>query len=115
MNSIAVIHPYKHYGSWVFDDAAVGLVREPFVSGADAIIEGLASDIPGAESGFRLVFSATRFPGHQAEFEWVREEAGGNWYRANASLQEGWLCPALFKYFDEAPPTIYAQCLPEDV
>jgi hypothetical protein len=25
---------------------------------------------------------------------------------------EGWLCPALFKYFDAAPPKIYAQFRP---
>jgi hypothetical protein len=35
MNSIHVIHPYKHAGVWAFDDPAVGLVREPFVAGAD--------------------------------------------------------------------------------
>ena len=25
---------------------------------------------------------------------------------------EGWLCPALFKYFDQAPERIYAQVKP---
>jgi hypothetical protein len=34
MNAINVISPYKHHGMWVFDDARVGLVQEPFVSGA---------------------------------------------------------------------------------
>ena len=32
MNAINVIWPYKHHGMWVFDDARVGLVQEPFVS-----------------------------------------------------------------------------------
>ena len=35
MNSILVIHPYKHVGVWVFDDPAVVLVKEPFIAGAD--------------------------------------------------------------------------------
>ena len=35
MNAINVISPYRHHGMWVFDDARVGLVQEPFVSGAD--------------------------------------------------------------------------------
>jgi hypothetical protein len=35
MNEIYVICPYKHHGMWVFDDARVGVVQEPFVSGAD--------------------------------------------------------------------------------
>jgi hypothetical protein len=28
---------------------------------------------------------------------------------------EGWLCPALFKYFTSAPPTIFAKFEPKDV
>ena len=39
MNQITVIHPYKSSGVWAFDDESVGLVREPFVSGADEVIE----------------------------------------------------------------------------
>ena len=95
MNALRVIHPYKTEGVWVFDDEAVGLVQEPFVSGAKA--------------GFTLIFSDKPFPGHQAAFEWRREEYEGNWYYAPALDMEGWLCPALFKYFEAAPPKLYAQ------
>jgi hypothetical protein len=109
MNSIFAIHPYKHGGLWVFDDASVGLVREPFVSGADEIIEELSASIPGASDGFTLLFSAGPFPGANAEFEWRREEMGGNWYFCPALRREGWLCPALFKYFETAPPRLYAE------
>ena len=38
-NSIFVIKPYKWEGLWVFDDDRVGLVREPFVAGADRMID----------------------------------------------------------------------------
>ena len=38
-NSIFVIKPYKWEGLWVFDDPAVGLVKEPFVGGADTMID----------------------------------------------------------------------------
>ena len=48
MNAIMVIHPYKHEGMWVFDDESVELVREPFVAGADEIIETLVSRIQNA-------------------------------------------------------------------
>jgi len=108
-NAIMTIRPYKYSGTWVFDDAACGLVREPFVSGADTIIELFASRIPGAAEGFNLIFSASPFPGFDAEFEWIREEWGGNWYRLADQEMEGWLCPAFFNYFDEAPPRLYAQ------
>jgi hypothetical protein len=109
MNSILAIHPYKAQGQWVFDDEGVGLRREPFVSGADDIIERMVVDLANPEQGFTLLFSATPFPGHNAVLEWRRAESGGNWYYSATLDAEGWLCPALFKYFESAPETIYAQ------
>jgi hypothetical protein len=38
-NSIFVIRPHKWNGMWVFDDERVGLDREPFVAGADTMID----------------------------------------------------------------------------
>ena len=52
MNALIAIHPYKTQGMWVFDDAAVGLREEPFVSGADTIIDRMVQAIPNAEAGF---------------------------------------------------------------
>jgi hypothetical protein len=57
---------------WVFDDARVGLVQEPFVSGADTWIDRVVADIPDAENGFTLIFSNTPFPGHQYRLDWRR-------------------------------------------
>ena len=59
--------------------------------------------------GFTLLFSIQPFPGFELELDWVRPELGGNWYVSNALGMEGWLCPALFKYFESAPAKIYAQ------
>lgn len=56
-NSLFVLRPYRYQGSWVFDDPAVGLEREPFVFGIDEMIDRLVATIPDAESGFRLIFS----------------------------------------------------------
>ena len=94
---------------WVFDDPAVGLSREPFVAGIDTMIDRLVASIPGAEGGFRLVFSAAPFPGHTVKLEWRRAESGGNWYYCPQFDIEGWLCPALFKYFDKAPAELYGR------
>jgi hypothetical protein len=109
MNALIVIHPYKHLGMWVFDDEATGLIKEPFVAGADKVIDAMVCDIPKASNSFTLLFSAAPFPGWQAEFSWRREEMGGNWYFTESLNMEGWLCPALFKYFERAPEKIYAQ------
>lgn len=107
-NSIFVISPYWSSGTWVFDDPARGLVREPFVAGVPEVLTDLVADLPAARKGFRLIFSAIRFPGSQAKFVRVREETGGTWYLAEDG-REGWLCPALFKYFAKAPEELYVR------
>ncbi len=109
MNSLFVIAPYKHHGMWVFDDSRVGLEQEPFVGGADAIMDRFAADLPQADGGFRLIFSAEPFPGYALKFDWVRPEMSGNVYHSPALGMDGWLCPALLKYFAEAPPALYVK------
>ncbi|HZR16250.1 MAG TPA: hypothetical protein VFE51_02895 [Verrucomicrobiae bacterium] len=69
---------FRYEGMWVFDDARVGLDKEPFVSGADTMIDVLVSDIPNAEKGFRLLFSATPFPGYKVKPSHGCRFAGSN-------------------------------------
>jgi hypothetical protein len=107
MNSINIISPYKYEGLWVFDDEKVGLVQEPFVGGADTMIDLLVENIQDANTGFRIVFSGEAFPGFQHKITWEYPHLSGNVYRSDELGLEGWLCPALFKYFDSAPPEIY--------
>ena len=109
MNAINVIRPYKCEEMWVFDDEGGGLRQQPFVAGADTMIDRLVADIPNADKGFSLLFSASPFPGFQAKLVRQREEMSGNWYYCELLEMEGWLCPALFKYFTEAPQEIYVQ------
>ena len=110
MNSLFVIAPYKYLGMWVFDDEKAGLVQEPFVGGADLVINRLTKDIPNAEKGFRMIFSANPFPGHTIMLTWRRSDLGGNVYYAPALKMEGWLCPALLKYFEKPPESLYVKC-----
>jgi hypothetical protein len=110
-NAILMIRPYWKDGTWVFDDDAVGLRCEPFVAGVPEMITRLtdAAGIKDARKGFRLLFSASPFPGAVGRFTRTRSESGGTWYRDEATGAEGWLCPALFKYFNAAPPNLYAK------
>ena len=110
-NQIMIIAPYwvDDLGAWVFDDPKVGLEQEPFVSGVPEMIDWLVRDIPNARKGFRMVFSAAPFPGYQKMLTWRREEKDGNWYACDDPPMEGWLCPALFRYFDKAPPKLYVK------
>ena len=45
MNQINVILPYRHAGGWAFDDDATGLLREPFIAGADKAIDKIVDQL----------------------------------------------------------------------
>ena len=113
-NSIMVIAPYRFNGTWVFDDPTAGLLREPFVGGVPEMIDVLVADIPNANKGFRLTFSALEFPGYQRKLTWVRGDSLGNWYRLERPPMEGWLCPALLRYYREAPKELYVKADPKE-
>jgi hypothetical protein len=108
--AVLVIEPYRHEGAWVFDDPAAGLVREPFVVGITEMIDHLTTGLSDAARGFRLLFAAHPFEGHQTSLTWIRADpVEGNWYRADGTADEGWLCPALFCYFPLPPSRIYVR------
>jgi len=71
--------------------------------------------IPNADDGFLMVFSAGPFPDADFDLEWLREEGGGNVYKARFEVgsdvqeMEGWLCPALNLYYPDAPKKLYVQ------
>lgn len=111
-NSTMALMPYWYNGTWVFDDERANLSREAFVAGIPDMINHITKDIPNARKGFRLLFSSKEFPGYQIRLTWVRKEGGGNWYYSEEMKKEGWLCPALFRYFKEAPKEIYAKAEP---
>lgn len=115
-NAIHVITPDKKNGVWAFDDASVGLVREPFVSGMPEILDYLVRNIPNADAGFGLLFSDREFPGYNMRLSKATTEAGGTWYityikHADGAIgiMQGWLCPALFLYYEAAPEQLYLQ------
>ena len=111
-NVLKVIRPYFAHGTWVFDDPATGLKAEPFVEGVPRMIDRLVADIPDARSGFRLTFSGDPFPDHELVLKRGERYGGGYYYVDPATGSRGWLCPALFKYFREAPEAIYAKADP---
>lgn len=110
-NSINIITPYRFNGTWVFDDERHGLHREPFVAGADTFLDYLTTNIPNARKGFNLVFSSQPFPDYTLNVKWVKSGGGGNWYYSEQYGLEGWLCPALLKYFSEPPKEIFAKAV----
>ena len=110
MNNINIIYPYKdhEHGPWVFDDKRHGLSKEPFVGTANSIIDYLVRGLDDPQKGFSLVFSDRLFKDADLSLELVGEESGGHTYYCPVLDAHGWLCPALMKYFKEAPQFIFA-------
>lgn len=118
MNSLFTIHPYDSQGTLVFDDPNVGLVREALVGGTDKILKTLATHAGANPDKFTLIFSSIPFPDHQASAVWngKGDQDFGDWYSVVVpgviTEAMGWLCPALLKYFPDAPNVIYFQIKP---
>jgi hypothetical protein len=106
-NAIFSIRPYRWQNQWVFDDERVQLVKEPFVMGIPEIIESAVAHLPDPHNGFTVLFNNSGLPGADLTLNRLYEEAGGNWYQCNQTGMKGWLCPALYKYYPQAPQTLY--------
>jgi len=110
MNQINVINPYKYHGTWVFDDESKGLDKEPFVAGADTLIDTLTG---GTKNKCQIVFSKDAFPTADFEVNKIGPGAGGGTnYKYDIDKNTShylWLCPALLKYFSNPPSNIHFQ------
>ena len=112
---VALILTRKH-GIWTFDDERVGLIQEPFVGDVNRFFDLLTEGIPDADRGVTILFSENPFFGHSMIFKWLRFDCGGNWYECDRILgSEGWLCPALYLYFDAAPQSIFLRAMRKKV
>ena len=121
-----IIYPYLFLETcWVFDHEPTGLKQEAFVCGASEMISALldSKDIPNAAEGFQMTFSDEPFDGHDVELQWLGKGDSrpmtGNWYKGqiNGQEMEGWLCPALFCFFESAPKRLFVRAdqLPEGI
>lgn len=122
---------YPHFGGWAFDDAEHGLVAEPFVMGADKVIQVLfeAFIMHGVKAQpfpFLVEFDKDPFMAWQLRLGWRKHDdqcsatidGVGDWYEVEVGARgehglplQAWLCPALLHYFPEAPKEIYARAL----
>ena len=109
-NSIFVIYPFRKHGTWVFNDEVKNLVEEPFVFGADIIINKIVNDINCQQCKF--IFSTSELPEYDTVLEKVNTNSKiniGTYYRCSKTKLVGWLCPALSLYYKESPEKIYVK------
>ena len=107
---------------WVFDFPALGVSKEPFVSGIPEMIEfvlGTKGVARAKQNGFVLLFEGkdenqfdTALDGGLT-IERVRHENNGTVYKLKHIIpMEGWLCPVLNKFFPESPKFIRFKIVP---
>ena len=77
------------------------------------MIDRVTSHIPDAKRGFIMVFSGTPFPDYHIRLKWKRQEGTGNIYHSDELDADGWLCPALLRYFDDRPCELFVQVKPK--
>ena len=106
-NAVFSIRPYRWQNMWVFDDERVGLVKEPFVMGIPEMIDKAVAHLSNAEQGFTILFNNTGLPLADLVLTKLNTDSGGTWYEQEGTGMKGWLCPALFKYYPEAPDRLY--------
>jgi hypothetical protein len=108
-----IIYPRWNGGEWVFDDPRYEVENEPFVKGANVLLEAILQHAginlaSAKDSGFRLKFSSKFFTGAHDIWSLRSFEAGGTWYAsALTGGQLGWLCEVLTRYFGSSPEYLY--------
>ncbi|MCW3112706.1 MAG: hypothetical protein JWR18_1102 [Segetibacter sp.] len=106
-NGVFGIRPYRWQNMWVFDDERVGLVKEPFVMRIPEIINKAVAHLPNPAAGFTVLFNNTGLPSADVVLRKLDIDSGGSWYEQEGTGMKGWLCPALFKYYPQAPERLY--------
>lgn len=110
-NAIYTMRVYRHESAWVFDHYGLGLIKEPFVAGADEIFDEIAHlrAVDPSRACIDILFSDGQFPGWQILAEHRGPGWGGDEYEIISSEFETldehdfYLGPFLLKYFSEAP------------
>ena len=113
-NKLYMIEPYRHSGQWVFDDSDVGLFKEPFVAGADTVMDKIEDEYG---ENFTLIFSDSQFPNWSIDLKkmtWANLSSSigsGTYYYVPRYKVKAWLCDDLSLYFKKSPKHIYAQVM----
>ncbi|MEN9259759.1 MAG: hypothetical protein Q6L60_02250, partial [Thermostichus sp. HHBFW_bins_43] len=101
---------YKNGNSnWMFNDTSKDLYAEPFVEGSSEIFDCIAEQC-NYKNNMCIEFGDC-LEQWDYKLELIKKENGGAWYYCEDLDMSGWLCPALYKYFDYTPDVIYIQIL----
>ena len=118
LDNIQCIYPYydENMGLWVFDDAEKNLQKEALIEGIDDMLDYMVKEKGLKERKLGVAFSNTEIQNHDVLLELIEPadpngRINGNMYRWTKNQINGWLCPSLYKYFEEAPKKLYMKIL----
>lgn len=101
-------------GQWVFDDSDVELTQEPFVAGADLIMDELVKTYKSPQNGFKLFIREAVPDDIENAIECIHSEklthpliGDSNYYRCSTLNRRIWLCPALYRYISYTPQVLW--------
>jgi|694.fasta_scaffold154431_2 hypothetical protein len=101
---------YKDRGVWMFDDAAHGIEREPFVDGSTELIDFILEEFGFPTKGQPVVveFGLKRTHPDMVEIRKV-EDTGDDWAIYQYKDCQGALCPVTLVYLGSHPDRFYAR------
>jgi len=105
VGSMNFLYIYRHLGTWCYDDPRSDIIAEPFVQGADKIIDhALAGEGFSPDTELVKLYWNTkpRWTIERLSSE-IRNGEEWNHYRLLYTDITGWLCPQLLAFFSKAP------------
>ena len=116
-NDVSAISAYRDNGFWVFDDESRGLDKEPFVAGADILMDYMSGRIlDESKNSVNFYFAKRPLPDFDVKLTRHKSDGhDGTYYFVDFpgfNADKGgpiWLCPALLKFFRKAPRNIYVK------
>lgn len=105
-NAVMTISPYRiEGGMFAFDDPTTGLIREPFIGGANYHLSKFA----GTGNNCTIAFSGNKIPEYNVKLGLMDTHPDNGSNYNDETGRNVWLCPAFFKYFEEAPKNLYVK------
>ncbi len=99
---------YREDDRWYFDDRPRGIIKEEFVEGVPEMILAIAKN----SAARRVVLEVSTLPTEAADgiLDYVPSPGTKDVYYRLGSIR-GWFCPVFWKYFQDAPPTLWVRVL----
>jgi hypothetical protein len=99
------IKPYTKGPNWFFDDPGKGLLKEGLTDGVPEMLVWLY-ERKKTTTGNAVVWFSSEPHACDVTLRYVGPWWHGSLYRCEDG-RECWLCPALLRYYEEPPATLY--------